>query len=580
MTDVGLQEILHATDPQNLLAVEAAVQQARGTALEDLTSVPVYFLSNLTISGIDSFLDFHGLKGGLDVQVGHGDFNVLHQPLIQAGSPLHSFAPHIVVLSLMYDVLSQSSDDDVCAQLSDLFQLAASKVSATIVVNTFVASPHGPVAPELERANAFIRQFVQDHKDRFCLCDWQQYVQAAGYGDAIDRRYWYMAKAPFKPAFLSVYAADIAKIARAISGLTKKCIALDCDGTLWGGVLGEDGVDGIHLHPNDYPGNVFYEIQRTLIELQSRGVLLVINSKNNEADVFDVLANHPHCLLNKEHFTAHRINWDNKAENMADIASDLNIGLDSLVFLDDSDFECDLIKDRLPAVDVRKVPQRLYEYPDYIRAFADELFYTTHQTREDAGRSRLYAARDQAMQAKASFDDIETYLRSLDISADMREMQTQDVARVSQLTQKTNQFNVAKTVYSEGDIQVFHTSADHTVFVADVSDRYGKLGLTNVCIVKRTGADDLLIDTFLMSCRVFERNLEFAFLDHVISALKQAKDCTTLRAQFKSTPKNAVAKPFFEKMGFSLEGTDGQDKTYVLDVADYTPKPFDYIRRV
>lgn len=589
MMDVLVSSILRQADPLNLLAVESAVLRARGGDLTGFIPMPIYFLSNYTISGIDPFLQYHGLSSGLDVRSGYGDYNVIHQSLMREDSALHQFKPSIVVLSLMYDVFNQAGGVDVCARLQDLFTLAAEKVTGTVVLNTFVsprfgnasATAEGYRAAEVARANDFIRHFVKEHSPKFYLCDWDHYVQAFGYGDAIDRRYWFMAKAPFKPPFLSSYAADIAKLARANMGLSKKCLMLDCDGTLWGGVLGEDGMEGIKLHPNDYPGNVFYAVQRSLIELHKRGVLLVINSKNNEADVYDAFDRHPHCLLKKEHFSAVRINWGNKAENAKDIAAELNLGLDSFVFLDDSDFECDFIKERLPAIDVRQVPKRPYEYPDFVAEIADELFFTTSQTKEDAARSQLYDARHRAEVAKTEFDDIETYLKSLEIVVDMHAMRKEEIARVSQLTHKTNQFNLAKTPYSEAAISDFFNKPNCFVYVMVVKDRFGELGLTNVCIVTPTDAvQAVMIDSFLMSCRVFERNLEYAFLSYVIEDVQRQCDCREIRAKYIRSSKNSVAENFYEKMGFRVVHEDHQSKLYTLEVSDFTHVNFDYIQRV
>jgi FkbH-like protein len=588
MTKKSVQDILHQTDPVNIISVETAIKQTRDQNLESFITVPIYFLSNFTISAIEPFVDYHGLKSGLDIKAVFGDYNVVHQALMRPDSELHTFNPQVVVLSLMYDVIIQGSNVDVCARLQELFDLAAAKAPGTIVLNTFISSPcrdlasihEGSKAIQIQIGNDFIRQFVKDNHSKFCLCDWDQYVQASGYIESIDRRYWYMAKAPFKPAFLSQYAADITKIIRSISGLSKKCLVLDCDGTLWGGVIGEEGMEGINLHSNDYPGNVFFEVQRTLLDLQKRGILLAVNSKNNENDVFSVFEKHPHCLLKKEHFSAYRINWGNKSENIVNLARELNLGLDSFVFLDDSDFECDSVKTRVPSVEVRQVPKRLYEYPDFVLALVDELFFNANRTSEDAVRSELYSVRQKAEVAKADFNDIETYLKSLKINVDIHEIREAEVARIAQLTHKTNQFNLFKTPYSEEEISMFYNNPAQFIYVMVVNDRFGKLGLTNVCIAKRTSEDEILIDTFLMSCRVFERNLEYAFLNHVIRDLKQKKHCSSIRAQYKQTQKNKVAEKFYEQAGFDAEYEDKQNKYYFLDVADYKPRTFDYIRQV
>lgn len=578
MKQLTAQEFIREADPHKLMSVESAVKQARNTDLDTYCPTSVYFLCNFTISAIEPFADFHCLKRGLNAQIRFGDYNVIHQPLMQPDSDLQKSSPQILVLALMYEVLAKLGGSDVCAQLQELFDLAAAKTSATIIINTFL-SPPSANNPQIQIANDFIRNYASDNGARFVVCDWDSYLRAIGHSEAFDRRYWYMAKAPFKPPFLSFYGSDIAKIASAINGKNKKCLVLDCDGTLWGGVVGEDGMDGIALHADDYPGNAYYEIQQTLLQLHQRGVVLAINSKNNEADVFDVFEKHPHCLLKKEHFSALRINWDNKIENMGELADELNLAIDSFVFLDDSDFECNMVRDMLPEIEVCQVPGRAYEYPAAICALTDEFFFTTNVTGEDANRGKLYEAKKKADGAKVGFENIDDYLRSLDITADMHVMREDEIARVSQLTQKTNQFNLAKTPYSEADISEFHESDAHSVYVMVVGDRFGALGLTNVCIVNHTEPNQASINTFLMSCRVFERNLESVFLDFIMDCEK-GSGRTAIDATFKRTPKNQVAENFYEKMGFRLQGDYSQEKSYVLDVSDYSPTPFDYIRIV
>ncbi|MBL4614796.1 MAG: hypothetical protein JKY27_07985 [Magnetovibrio sp.] len=295
--------------------------------------------------------------------------------------------------------------------------------------------------------------------------------------------------------------------------------------------------------------------------------------------MLEVFENHPHCLLNKDHFSALAINWNNKAENMSALGADLNIALDSFVFLDDSAFECTQIQGRLPDIEVRQVPKRLYDYPDFVAGFIDELFFTAHLTSEDSARTELYAARHKATLAKSDFNDIDAYLRSLNITADIHKMRPEEISRVAQLTHKTNQFNLAKTPYSEGDITAFHNNDQWSVYVMVVTDQFGELGLTNVCIVNHELATPF-IDTLLMSCRVFERNLEYAFVNHVIEDITRQHNPARIRAQFKPSPKNTVAKTFYAKMGFFAESQDDQIISYALDVPQYQPKTFDYIRHV
>jgi FkbH-like protein len=577
-----LTEIIKQIDPSSLLSVEAGISKARAAIPDDLPTSRVYFLNNFTISTIEPFVQLYGLKSKLNIQVGTGDYNVIHQALMTQTSSLHQFNPNLVVLALRYDILSRSIKSDICTTLKEIFDLARSKTTGTLLVNTFLLSRSTGSSDmaAIQTANEFIRKYVSDNPSKFHLCDWNHYLQRVGYKGAIDRRYQYMAKAPFKPAFLSQYAAEIAKVVRSKLGLNKKCIVLDCDGTMWGGVLGEDGLESIALHADEYPGNVYHEVQRQLLDLHKKGVLLAINSKNNEADVFEAFEKHPYCLLKKEHFSAYRINWKNKADNILSLAKELNLGLDSFVFLDDSDFECEMVRARVPAVEVRQVPKKLYTYPDLVADTLDEFFHNGRQTKEDAARAGLYAARHKAEVAKAEYDDLETYLHSLNIKVDTHKVRHEEVPRVAQLTQKTNQFNMNKTVYTEAEIHQFIEDKTTNVFVMVVRDRFGELGLTNICIVKQLDTDYPVIDTFLMSCRVFERQLEYTFLDWIIADLTKGDPRTCIRSIVRPSLKNIVAQNFYHNVGFKLINEKNGTRLYELNIPEYTPNTYDYIQQM
>ena len=257
---VGLEEC----DATKLVDVLSALETTRAEGVNVRAECAIYVLTNITVNGLETFIDFHALRDGVDVSVQIAPFNVLHQELVSETSQLHATKPNLLVLALGWEGFAGRFDivpDDVVSRLEGLFDLAASKSAATIAVNTFVlpsapterAPAAGSVSGTIQAVNDWIRDYVRAHRDRFFLCDWGGYVQDIGRAQALDSRYALMAKAPFRPAFLTRYAADLARISCALLGLNKKVLVLDCDNTLWGGVLGEDGPDGIKLDPDDYP---------------------------------------------------------------------------------------------------------------------------------------------------------------------------------------------------------------------------------------------------------------------------------------------------------------------------------------
>lgn len=583
--------LLQGIDESRLVAVTAAVAAARGSGEALGAPFSAYVLTNCTIDSLGPFLDFHGLRGGIDARVSFGPYNVLHQLLVDPSSDLHKAKPRLLVIALAWEILVPEPDlpaASIIERLESLFRLAAAQTTAAIAVNTFLQPETGydraprdsALAGRIALVNDWIADFVESNRARFFLCDWNQYVRLLGRAQALDTRYWYLAKAPFKPGFLSHYGADLAKISRALLGLNKKVLVVDCDGTLWGGVVGEDGPEGIALHNGDYPGNVFHAVQRQLRELGQRGVLLAICSKNNLSDVTQILENHPHCVLKPTDFAAMRVNWDNKADNIGHLARELNLGLDSFVFLDDSAFEIEMVQTHLPQVECQQVPSPLYLYPEILERLIDRCFYPAAQTAEDAQRQKLYRVRQEAEAAKSEFTDTASYLRSLNLTFDIHPIEPGEVARVAQLTGKTNQFNVRKQIYGEAEIAAALAGDQRAIFVGVVTDRFSELGLTNVCIVDRQNDKEAVIDSFLMSCRVFERKLEQAFLAKVIEALSQRWDIATLHASFVPTAKNAVAERFFEDFGFTASEATADERRYRLDVTAYKPLSYDHIRMI
>ena len=269
-------------DDSRLVEVMSAITAARDGAGPERQPLSVFIMPNLTLNGLESFIDYQSLLGGVDVTVTMGRYNVLHQDLMNPDSMVFTAKPQLLVLALAWDVFVPDRDatvEIVIERLEQLFMLAANRAKCAVVVNTFVLPgavyDRGAAAMSLNgrihAVNDWIRHFVAEHQAVFFLCDWNAYVQQTGREAALDDRYWMMAKAPFRPAFLARYGADIAKIGRALLGLNKKVLILDCDNTLWGGVLGEDGIDGIRLHSDDYPGNAYQAAQRIVLDLTDLG---------------------------------------------------------------------------------------------------------------------------------------------------------------------------------------------------------------------------------------------------------------------------------------------------------------------
>jgi len=331
-------------------------------------------------------------------------------------------------------------------------------------------------------------------------------------------------------------------------------VAADCDNTLWGGIVGEDGRQGIQLDPHEYPGNIHHAFQRQLVQLVRQGVLLVLCSKNNEADVLEVIDQHPGCFIRREHLSGWRINWQDKARNLEELAAELNLGLDSFVFIDDSPVECGLVRQLLPMVDVLQAPKRVYRLPELLRDYSG--FFRLVVTEEDRRRTAQYQAQRQREAERSHAGSLTDYLAGLGLVAEIGPALAEEVPRVAQLTQKTNQFNLTTRRYGEGEIARLHEDPDSLVLCLKAQDRFGDYGLTGVAIVVRKDKS-AEIDTFLLSCRILGRRLEDVFLNRVLAAALAAWPVESASAEYLRTRKNAQVADFYERLGFRTTGGDG-----------------------
>jgi FkbH-like protein len=573
------RKLLEAVPLGDLAAAVKAVDAVEAAGLMSEAPVRITVLRNFTLETIEPFLRLHVFRSALMPVVRFGGYDTVQQDVLGPDSPLAAEPPpDLVVLALMLDRLDPAhqrpdwSADVAIAKLTGLFEALEEATDALIAVNTLIPPWHDPhgigarpatgdLATEIARLNRFITEQVRVRGRRFFLVDWERLLRLLGRDAAIDDRYWYLSRAPFKPAFLDLYAREIAKLVRALKGKAKKCLVLDCDNTLWGGVIGEDLLAGIELDPNEHPGRIYHDFQATVLRLAARGVMIALCSRNNEADVLEVLDEHPHCLIGRKHLVGWRIDWRDKLSNITALAEELNIGLDSMVFVDDDAAECQLVRDLLPEVTVLQVPRKLYLYPELL--LRDGLFDTLAVSEEDQRRHRLYQEERSRCQEAARFADLDDYLASMEMVVLIRQAPPEAVPRTAQLTQKTNQFNLTTRRYGEADIAHFCASGDHVVFNLSLTDRFGDAGLTGVCIAVRDG-DTVTIDSLLLSCRILGRKVELAFVNHFLQDLIRRWRPKLLKASYLPTAKNSQVAEFWERFGFTAEPSTDGAKHYTL----------------
>jgi FkbH-like protein len=365
--------------------------------------------------------------------------------------------------------------------------------------------------------------------------------------------------------FLPVVAKNTLDIIKAINGKIKKCLIMDLDNTLWGGVIGDDGLEGIQIG-NLGIGEAYTRLQKWAKELKERGIILAVCSKNDENNAKEPFEKHPEIVLKLEDIAVFVANWNNKADNIRYIQQVLNIGFDSLVFIDDNPAERKIVRDNLPEVTVPELPDDPAYYLDYLQQL--NLFETASSvTDEDGDRTRQYQEEAKRVSIRQSFVNEDAFLQSLDMICTSIPFNKLDIPRVAQLTQRSNQFNLRTVRYTDEDINKICSDENYITRSFKLSDTFGEYGLVSLIILKKINESDLLIDTWIMSCRVLKRGLEQFALNEIVTAAKM-RGFKKVIGEYIPTTKNGMVKEHYPKLGFSVSE---ESKTWFLDLIDFKP---------
>jgi HAD-superfamily phosphatase, subfamily IIIC/FkbH-like domain len=398
-----------------------------------------------------------------------------------------------------------------------------------------------------------VEQYTNSQIANFCLSlpnaillNWSQIVRQYGYNSLYDDRFWYLGRIKCTSNAFKIMVSEMTKLRSAYTGLTKKVLVLDLDNTLWGGVVGEEGIDGIELS-EDGIGKAYRDFQKLILSLKQLGIILCINSKNNENDVLQVFSNHPLMVLKKDDFIIRKINWENKAQNLWEISRELNIGIDTIVFIDDNPFERQLIKDNIPEIIVPDFPSDALLIPKwFIEEVVCRYFPKIIVSEEDKNKTKQY----KALLERESFGkdlDFSSFIRGLKICLKLHLNSPYLITRIAQMTQKTNQFNLTTKRYTEADIANFTNDNNSAVFGLEYEDKFGKEGIVGACIIK-FGGKTANVDTFLLSCRVVGRTVEYAFLKRILLELKNKGGIESVKLNCLPTAKNILAQNFYSSI--------------------------------
>ncbi|MCH9639906.1 MAG: HAD-IIIC family phosphatase [Betaproteobacteria bacterium] len=527
---------------------------------------------------LDPWLDLHAVTQGLKLHTYHAPYgmNIMES---QDGSGLVLHKPDLTLFLLTHEDLHPDLKKPISEYTRDRLQGIREEATSNLIkiLNKFRSNVSGQLAltilPRTQTAalglydaqadcseyawwsslKKDIAASLQNSIESSMFIDLDQMLAELGRSQFFDLRYWYTSRFPFAPQAANELARRIISLATVIKYPKAKVIVLDADNTLWGGIVGEDGINGIALGP-EYPGNTYVDFQRRLLDYQKRGFILAICSKNNPEDVQEVLTQHPHQILREHHFAARRVNWLSKHENLISLAEELNLGLDSFIFVDDSDHECAIVRSRLPQVQVIQTPNKPIEIPACLEHVARLEILSL--TEEDLQKTQLYAQEHQRKNLQKelgeSGNDIHDYLVSLQMKMTIKLNSKENIDRLTQLTQKTNQFNLTTRRYDQQQMLQFIASDDWTVASFSLADIFGNSGIVGLMLSRRIDSSLVEIDSFLMSCRVIGRQAETAFLKSILAYLA-SNNVTNVVADYLPTKKNQLVSNFYKDHGFILE---------------------------
>jgi len=545
-------------------------------------------LSNIIVHQLKEILEYSLRSEGINAYVMIGDYdNIVQDSFKYKGSNLIIIFWELcnIVDGLQYkiELFDDNKLNAILKETKSEIDLVFNNLKNTslILFNKFTSiqfSNSSINKNNLDKLALKLNQYLEEQVlTNAELVDIEKVIVKVGINSSLDLRYYYSSKALYTIEFFKTYAEYIKPFIMSANGKSKKAIIFDCDNTLWKGILGEDGFDNIEMSTKTKDGAIFSEIQCIALSLNKQGILIGLCSKNNPGDVNQVIKSHPDMKLREEHITINKSNWSDKITNLRQIAKELNIGFDSIVFIDDSSFEVNLIREKLPEITVLQVPERLYYYPKMLRENIG-LFYNLSFTVEDKNKTQIYRQQVKRESVKNEFSNIEDYLASLELGMTIYEDDNSIIPRMSQMTQKTNQFNLTTKRYTEGDIRNFIMADDSKVFAFAISDKFGNSGVTGLCIIRFDNKNQTAdIDTLLMSCRIIGRNIEYAFIDYLMNFLNNDK-IESVTSRYIKTNKNEQVKKFYDKCSFSLTKCTDIIRNYKLSLNRYKPKNYKYIK--
>jgi FkbH-like protein len=567
-----------------LIRLSDSIRRAREKQadLSPLAALRLGLLGNGTTCLFAPALPAAAARHGVLLEVVQAEYDQVMQEALDPASTMNSCKPDAVLLALDFHGLpfsigapgggGSSAARDYVASIRDGLARGA---GAPIIFQTVVCPP-APIFGSLDARqagtlrrqvldfNEGLRQLAADHGDY--MLDVASLAETVGSQNWQDPVQWNLYKLPFAQAMLPIYAEHVARLLGAIRGNSRKCLVLDLDNTVWGGVIGDDGMNGIVIGQGDPIGEAHLEVQKTALALHERGIILAICSKNTDEIARQPFRDHPEMLLKEEHIAVFQANWSDKASNLEAIARSLNIGLDSLVFLDDNAVERKQVRDALPMVAVPELPS---DPSLYARALLNAgYFEAVSFSVEDSKRAEFYQADARRVELASKARNLDDFLVSLGMQLELGPFNSMSIERVTQLINKTNQFNLTTRRYTQSEVETMMEARDTLTLQIRLIDRFGDNGIIGIVIVRQNG-DECEVDSWLMSCRVLGRRVEEAVMANLVQHAT-SRGIRSLIGRYIPTAKNSLVSEHYKKLGFHRAGGSDNDQLWRFNIVDYT----------
>lgn len=522
------------------------------------------------------------------VEIKTGDFNNYRSEILDPASELYQFQPNFVVLlpdeqSCKYSGELSDPRETVASEIeriaSELFQLCSivkERAGAEVILCNFILPAYFDLGPYRAKSPASDWNFrkavnleLGSKAPSFVhICDLEFLAYRLGGLTARDERTWFESKQLCSPPLQVALAKEIAHLIDSVKRSPKKVLVLDLDNTLWGGVVGDEGVEGIEIGDTSPRGEAFKAFQAYILSLTQRGLLLGVCSKNDFENAIEPFRRHPEMVLKEEHFVSFKANWNPKAQNLIEMAEELNLGLDSFIFVDDNPAEVENVRQFAPEV------TSIVLDPDpsaFVRQLQESrLFERTTITAEDLQRTTQYRTESERRSAMAASVDMESYLESLDMVGTIRDFDPIDLPRITQLLNKSNQFNLTTRRRTEAELAILASDPEYICFAMRLADKFGDHGLISIVICCQNEGV-LEIDTWLMSCRVLKRQVEDQMLNEIFDRAR-ARGCNRVRGVYFPTAKNSMVKDHYSRCSFEKEDETDEFSSYTLSVENFSPR--------